>query len=169
MEEIYMKMLHVTIQTKHFEEEMKFFMEHVGLDIVNDMRPFGRNMIFLANGEGETNIEIIENMEADASGNRYLSVGFKTEDVEMTLRFIFGFAMLYPIIGSFGIFISKEDRAFGFVNLISLILCVIMLVSTGMSFSGGFSSGSSGKKCAFCEKRTRTHGIYCSECYEATH
>lgn len=82
MEGIYMKMLHVTIQTKHFEEEMKFFMEHVGLDIVNDMRPFGRNMIFLANGEGETNIEIIENMEADASGNRYLSVGFKTEDVD---------------------------------------------------------------------------------------
>ena len=121
---------------------------------------------------------IITNLKGFEKGKKSLFIALipliicfvcKTEDVEMTLRFIFGFAMLYPIIGSFGIFISKEDRTFGFVNLISLILCVIMLVSAGMSFSGGFSSGSSGKKCAFCEKRTRTHGIYCSECYEATH
>lgn len=121
---------------------------------------------------------IITNLKGFEKGKKFLFIALipliicfvcKTEDVEMTLRFIFGFAMLYPIIGSFSIFISKEDRAFGFVNLISLILCVIMLVSSGMSFSGGFSSGSSGKKCAFCEKRTRTHGIYCSECYEATH
>lgn len=44
-----MKMLHVTIQTLKFEEEMNFFLNHVGLKIERDMRPMGRNMVFLAN------------------------------------------------------------------------------------------------------------------------
>ena len=76
-----MKMLHVTIQTKFFQEEMDFFLKHVGLKIDRDMRPFGRNMVFLNNGEGETCIEIIEN-NSDFAGNENLSVGFLTEDLE---------------------------------------------------------------------------------------
>ena len=124
---------------------------------------------------------IITNLKGLQKGKKFLFLALipliicficKTEDVEMTLRFIFGFAMVYPaLISMLSIFtlFSKEDRAFKFVNLISLILCVIMLVSTGMSFSGGFSSGGSGKKCVFCEKRTATHGTYCSQCYDATH
>ena len=76
-----MKMLHVTIQTKFFQEEMDFFLNHVGLKIDRDMRPFGRNMVFLNNGEGETCIEIIEN-NSDFAGNENLSVGFLTEDLE---------------------------------------------------------------------------------------
>ena len=76
-----MKMLHVTIQTKFFQEEMDFFLKHVGLKIDRDMRPFGRNMVFLNNGEGETCIEIIEN-DAEFAGNENLSVGFLTKDLE---------------------------------------------------------------------------------------
>ena len=76
-----MKMLHVTIQTKFFQEEMDFFLNHVGLKIDRDMRPFGRNMVFLNNGEGETCIEIIEN-DSECAGNENLSVGFLTEDLE---------------------------------------------------------------------------------------
>ena len=76
-----MKMLHVTIQTKFFQEEMDFFLKHVGLKIDRDMRPFGRKMVFLNNGEGETCIEIIEN-DSDFAGNENLSVGFLTEDLE---------------------------------------------------------------------------------------
>jgi len=76
-----MKMLHVTIQTKNFEEEIKFYQEQVGLVMQNDMRPMGRNMVFLANGEGETQVEIIENTESTNAGNQFISVGFATEDV----------------------------------------------------------------------------------------
>ena len=57
----------------------------------------------------------------------------------MTLRFIFGFAMLYPILGSFGIF-SAKDRAFGFVNLITLVLCIIVLSTAGMKWGSSSSS-----------------------------
>jgi len=78
-----MKMLHVTIQTQKFEEEMNFFLNHVGLKIERDMRPMGRNMVFLANATGETEIEIIEKSEAENSGNENISIGFMTEDVEV--------------------------------------------------------------------------------------
>ncbi|MBR6529645.1 MAG: VOC family protein [Firmicutes bacterium] len=76
-----MKMLHVTIQTQFFQEEMEFFLKHVGLTIERDVRPFGRNMVFLSNAVGETCIEIIENDKEDA-GNPNLSVGFLTENLE---------------------------------------------------------------------------------------
>ncbi len=77
-----MKMLHVTIQTKHFEEEIHFFSNHAGLSVVQDLRPAGRNIVFLANAAGETCVEIIENEKAENSGNENLSIGFQADDVE---------------------------------------------------------------------------------------
>ena len=76
-----MKMLHVTIRTEKFEEELKFYQEIVGLRITKDMRTMGRNMVFLANEQGETEIEIIDTPDAGNAGNDNLSIGFQTEDV----------------------------------------------------------------------------------------
>ncbi len=75
-----MKMKHVTIQTDRFEEEIKFYEEYIGLHLVGDLRPM-RDLVFLANGEGETCIEVIREPEAKAAGNAYISVGFQIEDV----------------------------------------------------------------------------------------
>jgi lactoylglutathione lyase len=77
-----MKMMHVTIQTARFEEEKAFYENQVGLTLVGDLRPMGKDLIFLANGEGETCIEIIRVPEAENSGNLNLSIGFHTEDVK---------------------------------------------------------------------------------------
>ena len=74
-----MKMQHVTIQTKHFEEEIRFYEEFCGLRINQDMRPH-MDLVFLTNGEGETRVEIKGNPEAADSGNQYISMGFGTED-----------------------------------------------------------------------------------------
>ncbi len=74
-----MKMLHVTIHTNRFEEELRFYQEIVGLQIVDDRRP-GREMVFLANGDGETNIEIISDENATDAFNANVSVGFRTGD-----------------------------------------------------------------------------------------
>ena len=76
-----MKILHVTIQTSKFEEELAFYQEHVGLTLQRDLRPQGKDLVFLAGGEGETCIEIIRDPEAGDAGNPHLSVGFLTEDV----------------------------------------------------------------------------------------
>ena len=76
-----MKLLHVTIQTSKFEDELKFYLEIVGLKVIRDMRTAGRNMVFLADAEGDTEIEIIEKPDSDSAGNENLSIGFKTDDV----------------------------------------------------------------------------------------
>ena len=76
-----MKLLHVTIRTGRFDEELAFYRDIAGLTIIRDMRPMGRQMVFLANAPGETEIEIIGTPDAGDAGNRYLSVGFQTDDV----------------------------------------------------------------------------------------
>ena len=76
-----MKMLHVTIQTSKFESEIEFYEKEVGLTIQRDMRPM-KDLVFLANGEGETCVEVLRNPDAEDAGNQNLSIGFKTEDVE---------------------------------------------------------------------------------------
>ena len=59
---------------------MNFYLEIVGLKIIRDMRTAGRNMVFLADEGGDTEIEIIEKQDADSAGNENLSIGFKTDD-----------------------------------------------------------------------------------------
>lgn len=77
-----MRMLHVTIQTEKFESELQFYLEIVGLKVISDMRPMGMQMVFLADNEGDTEIEIIGNPEAKHIQAESLSIGFKTDDVE---------------------------------------------------------------------------------------
>ena len=77
-----MKFLHVTIQTNRFQDEVDFYEKYVGLTVQQDMRPMGKNMVFLANHAGETCVEIIENQEAVSSGTKHLSIGFETGDTE---------------------------------------------------------------------------------------
>ncbi len=77
-----MKLLHVTIRTDHFDEEIAFYTEQAGLHITRDMRP-ARMMVFMADQEGDTEIEIIHDPEAGNAGNDHLSIGFRTEDPEL--------------------------------------------------------------------------------------
>lgn len=76
-----MKIAHVTIQTDKFDEEVRFYEEQTELKVQRDMRPVGRNMVFLADAAGDTCIEIIENKDAADSGNPNFSIGFHTDDV----------------------------------------------------------------------------------------
>ena len=77
-----MKMLQVTIRTNKFEEELMFYKEIVGLKIVRDLREKGRGIVFLADTEGDTCIEIIDTPDSNDAGNSFLSVGFDSGDVE---------------------------------------------------------------------------------------
>ena len=77
-----MNMVHVTIQTSGFEEEISFYEKFVGLKIQRDMRLVGKDLVFLGDNETSTMIEIIRNQNASDSGNAYLSVGFQTEGLD---------------------------------------------------------------------------------------
>lgn len=71
-----MKVAHITIQTRNFEKEIHFYERYTGMTIQRDFRSMGRNMVFLAEKDGYTEVEIIEKPDADDSGNRNLSIGF---------------------------------------------------------------------------------------------
>ena len=77
-----MKLCHVTIQTAYFAEEIDFYTKYARRAIQRDMRPMGRNMVFLANKNGDTEIEVIERPDAADSGNANLSTGFEADDLD---------------------------------------------------------------------------------------
>lgn len=77
-----MKLMHVTIQTNNFTDEVHFYEKIVGLTIKNEMHINGRDIVFLTSGEGEASIEIIKNEQASCAGNEHLSLGFFTGNAE---------------------------------------------------------------------------------------
>ena len=54
-----MNMVHVTIQTSKFEEEIRFYEKYVGLTIRRDMRSAGKDLVFLGENAGSTMVENI--------------------------------------------------------------------------------------------------------------
>ena len=76
-----MKIMHITIQTQKFNEEINFYQEVIGLTIQHEMNGMGRHIVFLGDNEGGMPIEIINRPDAENSGNQFLSIGYKTEDV----------------------------------------------------------------------------------------
>ena len=77
-----MKLRHVTIRTEAFEKEIEFYLKYAGLTVQRDMRPMGREMVFLANSAGESEIEIIGKEGAADAGNENISLGFGCEDLD---------------------------------------------------------------------------------------
>lgn len=77
-----MKLDQITIRTSRFDEETAFYRDIVKLQIEREIREENLHIVFLSNGEGETCIEIIQDEEAQLSGNPYLSIGFHTQDAE---------------------------------------------------------------------------------------
>ena len=79
-----MKLMHVTIQTDKFEKEIEFYEKFAGLKVMQDMRPMGKNIVFLAEDKADTCIEIIENKDAedtDAKRNELATAGFEPTPV----------------------------------------------------------------------------------------
>ncbi len=76
-----MNMMHVTIKTCRFEEEIAFYERYLGLTIQRDMRPLGKDLVFLGENERSTMVEVIREPSAQDSGNDHLSIGFRTGDL----------------------------------------------------------------------------------------
>ena len=70
-----MKLNHITIQTEAFEKEIEFYQKYVGLTVSRDLRPLGKNIVFLSNATVDTALEIIEKPGASDSGNENISIG----------------------------------------------------------------------------------------------
>ena len=76
-----MKFAHITINTSKLEQSVEFYKDIAGLTVQGEMKNGPMHIVFLANGEGETAVELIET--ADAPSYQYApSIGFHTTDVE---------------------------------------------------------------------------------------
>lgn len=73
---------HITIQTIKFEEEISFYEKYMGMRVIDDFRKNEKNLVFLAEDEDETKLEIIENPDDSNAGNKYFSIGFHIEDID---------------------------------------------------------------------------------------
>ena len=76
-----MKMVHVTIYTGCLEDSIKYYEDIVGLNIQNDLRKLGGNIVFLAKDKGDTQVELIDEPEKAYRGAG-ISMGFHVDDVE---------------------------------------------------------------------------------------
>lgn len=71
---------HITIYTTKLDESIAFYEQVTGLHVVADQRP-NAPIVFLANGEGETRVELILDPDNAYTGGG-IAIGFATDDVE---------------------------------------------------------------------------------------
>ena len=75
-------MEHITVNVKSLKDSVEFYTNVLGLKIVRDLRELtGRPIVFLADGDSSTKLELIENPDQPYSGAG-LSIGFHRDDVE---------------------------------------------------------------------------------------
>ena len=77
-----MKIQHITIQTKYFKEELAFFETYTDFVIQKGLHSDAHNIVFLAEASGDTKLEIVENTDAEHSGNVNFSIGIQAGDLD---------------------------------------------------------------------------------------
>ena len=71
---------HITIRTSKLEGSIDFYEKVAGLRIVRDLRKVGSQIVFLANADGDTRIELIEVPAGRGCCGSGISIGFHTDD-----------------------------------------------------------------------------------------
>ncbi len=75
-----MKIYMINICTKYFKEEIKFYQD-IGFTI-DDNERINENVVLLKDNEGEFYITVSNKNGAENSGNQFLTINYKTEDLE---------------------------------------------------------------------------------------
>ena len=71
---------HITIRTEKLEASIGFYEDTAGLKIVRDLRKIDAQIVFLADAEGDTRIELIEVPTGRGYCGNGISIGFHTND-----------------------------------------------------------------------------------------
>lgn len=80
-----MRYLHTTIHVSDLEKSVEFYESMAGLTVVNRFAMGPQEFVFLANGQGETQIELI----GEESAHRVrqgISIGFEADNLERTYQ-----------------------------------------------------------------------------------
>ena len=71
---------HITIRTEKLKESIDFYEKTAGLKIVRDLRKIDAQIVFLADADGDTRIELIEVPAGNGYSGSGISIGFHTEE-----------------------------------------------------------------------------------------
>ena len=71
---------HITIRTDKLDGSIDFYEKIAGLRIVRDLRKIDAQIVFLADADGDTRIELIEVPEGKGYCGSGISIGFHTND-----------------------------------------------------------------------------------------
>ena len=71
---------HITIRTEKLEGSIVFYEMTAGLKIVRDLRKIDAQIVFLADADGDTRIELIEAPAGRGFCGSGISIGFHTDD-----------------------------------------------------------------------------------------
>ena len=71
---------HITIRTDKLEGSIAFYEKTAGLKIVQDLRKIDAQIVFLADADGDTRIELIQVPAGNGYCGSGISIGFHTND-----------------------------------------------------------------------------------------
>ena len=77
-----MRYLHTTLHVSDLEAAEAFFADWAGLRVLRRMSAGGHTIVFLANGEGETAVELLQAPQGGAYSGSGLSLGFASKNLE---------------------------------------------------------------------------------------
>ena len=71
---------HITIRTDKLDGSIDFYEKVAGLNIVRDLRKIDAQIVFLADADGDTRIELIQVPAGNGYCGSGISIGFHTND-----------------------------------------------------------------------------------------
>ena len=77
-----MKFHHISLRVRDFDRSLKFYTELAGLAVTKHITPPGANVAYLANAEGETEIELIAIPESQCFEGKGMFICFATDKLE---------------------------------------------------------------------------------------
>lgn len=77
-----MKFHHISLRVKNFEASMRFYTELAGLKVIKQFSANGGNVAYLADNEGDTEVEIIAMQEGQTFEGKGMFLCFATDELE---------------------------------------------------------------------------------------
>ncbi|MBR5236587.1 MAG: VOC family protein [Clostridia bacterium] len=77
-----MKFHHISLRVKNFEDSFKFYTELVGLKVNKQFEAGGGNVAYLADAEGDTEVEIIALLEGQTFEGKGMFLCFAANNLE---------------------------------------------------------------------------------------
>ncbi len=77
-----MRMKHITMRVKDLDTSIQFYEAIAGLDVVRRMEAGEYEIVFMSNGEGETELELVYSAQGETFQGKGFFLCFETDNLE---------------------------------------------------------------------------------------